>query len=229
MTGRIVSVIVASVLGLAASQARASIELVVNGGFETGDFTGWTSTGQMAGLGFVPNNGSFNPPGPGSPLPPIAGGFDAVSAQTSPAVNSLTQVVTVPAGVVSAVFSWSDRIRNFANGGFSDPNQELRVLLEDTSGGLIQEVFSTDPGDPRQVIGPIARTFDLTSVLQGWEGQDVQISFEQQDNLGFLNATIDDVSLVVDVASNGAIPEPTMLMIWAGLACGTIAPAARRR
>lgn len=71
------------------------------------------------------------------------------------------------------------------------------MLVQNTSGGLIQEVFSTNPGDPLQQIGPNHRSFDLTSLFQSLAGQTVQISFQQQDNQGYFNVSLDDVSLLV--------------------------------
>lgn len=62
------------VLGAAAAQA-AIIDLVSNGNFETGDFTGWTNTGTGNGLGWAINDGTFDPAGPGVALAPIGGNF----------------------------------------------------------------------------------------------------------------------------------------------------------
>jgi len=206
-------------------RATASIELITNGDFETGDFTGWANSATGAGLAFTINDGSFNPAGPGGALAPIAGQFDAVSSQTNPALNLVTQIFQVPLNITNAVFSWADRIRNHAPSNvFSDPNQEFRVLIEDMAGGLIQEIFSTDPGDPLQQVGPNNRLFDLTALLQSLAGQDIQIAFEQQDDLGNFNATIDDVSLQVDV-----IPEPTAALVWVVLASCLGGTSLRRR
>jgi hypothetical protein len=111
-------------------------------------------------------------------------------------LHLLSENVIVPEDISSATLSWSDRIRNHSS-SFSDPNQEWRVLVQNTSGGLIQEVFSTNPGDPLQQIGPNHRSFDLTSLFQSLAGQTVQISFQQQDNQGYFNVSLDDVSLLV--------------------------------
>ncbi len=207
-------------------RATASIELITNGGFETGDFTGWGNNSIGSGLKFRVNDGSFNPTGPGGVLAPISGQFDAVSSQTGPGLNLVTQIIQVPLNISNATFSWSDRIRNHAN-QFSDPNQEFRVLVENFTGGLIQEIFSTDPGDPLQQIGPNNRVFDLTALLQSLAGQDIQIAFEQQDDLLFFNATIDNVSLLVDTFD--AIPEPTAALVWVVLASCIGGTTLRRR
>ena len=102
----------------------------------------------------------------------------------------------MPNNIFSAKLSWNDRVRNWAS-TCSDPNQEWRVLILDSTGAQLQEVFSTDPGDPLLQVGPNSRSGDITGVLQSFEGQTVLVSFEEQDNLGYFNATLDDVSLLV--------------------------------
>lgn len=71
------------------------------------------------------------------------------------------------------------------------------MVIRDTAGNLLHEVFSTTPGDPPQQVGPNSRSGDLTSVFQTFAGQTVDVSFEQEDNLSFFNATLDDVKLLV--------------------------------
>jgi len=178
-------------------------DLIVNGGFETGDLTGWTVFNSGSGNWAI-NNGTFVPPSLAPVLPPISGNFDVISSQSGPGLHILSNPIVVPQNVASAVLSWQDRIRNFAP-VFSDPNQEWRVLVLDASGGLLQEVFSTNPGDPLQQVGPNSRSFDLTSLLQSLEGQTIHVGFEQQDNLSFFNATLDDVSLQVATATATAL------------------------
>ena len=193
-----ISVTVADHLG--ASNTFAGLvqtELIVNGGFETGDFTGWTVFNSGNG-GWAINNGSFVPPGPGEALPPMSGHFDAVSFQNGSGVHILSEAIVVPSHVDSATLGWSDRIRNYAE-AFSEPHQEWRVSILDGGGNKIREVFSTNPGDPLQQIGPNHRSYDVTSLLQSLTNQTIRLSFEQQDNLGFFNATLDNVSLKIGV------------------------------
>ena len=120
-----------------------------------------------------------------------------MSVTSGPNLSILSEPIVVPEVVNSAVLSWSDRIRNFASGGFVDPIQEWRVLVLDNGGSLIQEVYSTNPGDPNQQIGPNDRSFDLTTLFQSLGGQTVQLSFEQQSQLFFFNVNLDNVSLQV--------------------------------
>src|SRR5262245_38601045 len=182
---------------LFSAQAAEPVNMVVNGDFETGTLAGWTVVNTGNG-GWAINNGTFVPPGPGGALPPISGAFDAVTSQGGPGFHALQQPFTVPSGVFSASLTWNDRIRNFA-GVFSDPNQEWRVVIRDTRGALLHEVYSTTPGDPFLQVGPNSRSGDLTATLQALAGQTVVVSFEEQDNLFFFNATVDDVKLLVSV------------------------------
>ncbi len=48
--------------------------LIVNGGFETGNFSGWTLQNTGSGT-FVINNGTYDPASPDGPLPPYDGAY----------------------------------------------------------------------------------------------------------------------------------------------------------
>ncbi len=167
-------------------------EFLTNGGLESGGLGGWTSEGV-----WLINNGALDPVGPAIPMPPISGSFDVVSSPAAAPVNILSQAVAVPQNVTQAQIRWSDRMRNHA-GAFVDPSQEWRVRIETTGGSLIQEVFSTSPGDAPWQLGPNPRSVDLTALLQAFEGQSIVVSFEQEDSLYFFNATFDDASLRID-------------------------------
>jgi len=54
--------------------------ILVNGGFETGDFTGWTQLNGGFGA-WVINDGKIDPDGPEGPTPPLTGRFSALVTQ----------------------------------------------------------------------------------------------------------------------------------------------------
>jgi hypothetical protein len=191
----------AKMVGVTVPPPPSATELITNGDFESGNLTGWTQTNTGPASWNI-NNGTFDPAGNGTPLPPISGSFDAVAAQTNVSTAILSEPITVPTGITSATLSWSDRIRNFGN-AFQDPGQEWRVVIRDANGGQIQQVFSTNPGDLLQQVGPNNRSFNLTSLLQSHAGQQIRVSFELQSTIGFFNATLDNVSLSV-LSSGGA-------------------------
>lgn len=191
----------------------SSTEFITNGGFESGNFTGWIP--QDSGSGeFTINDGTFIPPGSGGTLPPITGSFDVVSNQEGPGLHLLTQPFIVPAGITNALISWNDRINNLAS-VFEDPNQEFRVELLDAGLNVIQQIYSTNPGDPLVQVGPNFRQFDLTAILQALVGQQVSLRFSEEDNLLFFNLTLDDISLLISTES---------IAQTAGLASGEVFP-----
>jgi len=216
---RVVSVVA---LATAAPLAQAvPVELVTNGGFETGTLAGWTAANSGSSFGFQINNGTLDPSGNGTALAPISGGFDALSSQTGPGQSNLFQQMLLPTSFTQITLSWSDRLRNFAV--FSDPNQEFRVQLVTGSGALISQVFSTNVGDLAQQLGPNNRSFDVTALLSSFAGQLIGLRFEQQDNLNFFNATVDNVSLVAQ-----QVPEPATLALF-GLGLAGLGFARRRK
>jgi thrombospondin type 3 repeat protein len=174
-------------------------DYIVNGDFESGSLVGWTVQNSGSGAWAV-NDGRVDPEGPGGRLPPISGRFDVVTLQSDEGLHMLSQTITVPTGVTSAVLRWSDRIRNHS-GEFYDAHQEWRVRIRKPEGGMILEVFSTARYDPPEQIGPNARSADLTEFAQAMEGRQVVVSFEEQDRDWYFNATLDDVSLII--ISNG--------------------------
>jgi phage tail protein X len=166
--------------------------IIVNGDFETMDFTGWNTITNGLG-GIVLNDGTFDPPGDGLPSMPCDGSTGSVvfsGGQFS--LNTLYQDVTIPAGAVSATLSWIDEIRNYAP-EYSDPNQEFRVeVWNPADNTVIEELFSTAPGDP--LINPcLKRAADLSA----YAGQTIRIAFTEQDNLFWLNVQIDNVTLLI--------------------------------
>src|SRR5262245_31121758 len=115
-------------LTLPSAQAAPPVDLLNNGDFEAGNFTGWSVVPGVAGANYHINDGTYDPAGPGGPVSPINGTFDAVGDQSGVSVTRLQQTVSVPNGVFSARLSWNDRVLNFAD-QFLDPGQEYRVLI----------------------------------------------------------------------------------------------------
>jgi len=186
-------------------------ELLENGGFETGDLTGWEVSTSGSG-GAEVNNGSFDPPGTASAIEAISGAYDALSYQDGPSQQVFRQTVLIPHGVFSAKLAWKDRIYNNAT-VFQDPNQEWRVVIRDIDEVIIFEAFSTSPGDALIQPGPNNRDSDVTAILQDYMGQELTISFEQQDNLFFFTTYLDDASLMVSVLP--VVKEDCKKGLWA--------------
>ncbi len=166
---------------------------IANGGFETGNMTGWTV--ELSGsASFVINNGAFDPPGPDGPLAPYAGAYSALFQQSGPGTSAIYQDIYIPTGNYPTLH-WRDQIHNHAT-TFQDPNQEYRVEIRNLSNQTLATVFSTNPGDP------LATDWTDRSVdLSAYAGQTIRIAFVVESDINYFNVQIDDVRVG---ASNGA-------------------------
>jgi hypothetical protein len=190
-----------------------------NGGFESGDFSGWSQQNAGSG-GIVIDDGSFVPPGPGGAFAPFEGAFAAATFQSGPARHTLLTDVSLSSDLLGARLRWADNLQNHA-GTFVDPIQEWRVEVWDPGNdSVLAELFSTDPGDP-----PIQDWTEREADLSPWIGQTIRLAFTQEDALFFFNARLDDVQVlgrrlsdiaidirpkngqnVVNPASHGTVP-----------------------
>ncbi len=165
-------------------------EIVVNGGFEAGNFNGWVKQNLEFG-DFIINDGKINPEGPDGPLPPLAGNFCAFSQQIGGGTHVLYQELAIPADARDATLSWAHRIRNHAS-RFEHPNQEFRLEIRDVSDGVLATPFMTQPGDPL-LNDWTQHSHDLT----GYRGRTIRVAFVQRDNLNYFNVHVDNVSVLL--------------------------------
>ena len=178
-------------------------ELIVNGSFEFGDFTGW-SIGGFGGGGFVLNDGAFDPDSPDAALPPITGSFGALSIQNGNGKHTLAQEFYLPDGATSTTLKWTHDIRNHA-GAFAANHRFAVELRRAEDGTLLTTLFATQPGDAA-FTGPTNRN----ASLQAWRGERVRLVFVEEDSLGHLNVHLDNVSLIAGSA------EPTTFDVYFG-------------
>ena len=115
-------VLAAAVAALGTLQAKA--ELITNGGFETGDFSGWTQYGNTGSTGVR-----------GYPNPPYEGNF---AAQLGPvgSLGFLAQTLTTIAG--------SSYDISFAWGSQGGPSNEFRVTWD---GNVLLDYVNFNPSD----------------------------------------------------------------------------------
>jgi hypothetical protein len=163
------------------------LELLGNGGFETGDWTGWFTP--VTNAAFVINDGSVYPPSGNGPTPPYEGNYFALADQVAPAVSTLCRNVALPpAGGGTIALSWADHIQN--NNPDFDTNQQFSVEIRDTNDVVLSTVFTTRPGDPL-FAGWTQRSADLTA----FAGRTVRLAFVVNAGESFLDVGLDDVSV----------------------------------
>jgi hypothetical protein len=214
----------AAMAALVAGGAHAG-ELLVNGGFETGDYTGWTTNvqgGSNGNLFIAPNNGGAAPIS-GSPYQfnAAGGNFFSITDQGGPGSYSLTQSFTLAStATVTVSFQMfaNDEAGVVIPGGrdfTSGPNQnaEADILV----GGA--NPFTNAPADIVSVLyGPGADNLNgnpnpwtsYSSTLTLGAGT-YQIRFAETDNQFFFQQGVDNVSVTTSV------PEPAA---WAMMLTG---------
>ncbi len=223
-------------IGLSSIGGAANAATVVNGGFETGDFTGWTVLQQSGSVGdwFITNGKSS--PLKGFPIPsPSQGSFFSVTDQFRPGSRVLFQDIVLEAGFTHELsFDWF--AQNHSGGGLIDAgtmafnqgaNQHFRVDL--VSAGF-NDWFgpSSDAGVLANILFPVAEpspvngfnttTFDLTE----WAGSTVRLAFRQVDNEFFFKAGVDAVSIQSEPTSEStSVPEPASVLglLAVGVGC----------
>lgn len=174
-----------------ASVVSSTSGQIINGDFETGDFSGWTLVDTGNGT-FVINDGTYNPRSPDGPLPPYSGNFSALSDQSGPGIHTIYQDVTLPPDAVTITLHWADMIRNHAD-KFHDPDQEFRVQIWNTSNQVLKTLFSTNPGNP-----PFGDWTERSVGISQFAGMTIRIAFTEEDNLGFFNVHLDDIRIELD-------------------------------
>lgn len=213
LVGRVrVFVAIAAVFAMALltiGAAGVSANTVVNGGFETGDFEGWTVVNEPE-----PPTGSWVVYGGGGPTPPPEGEFAALTEQEDPGTHVLYQDVPIEAGqpYLSMTVFYSSNAPivvptpdTLEAAGPGDENQQYRIEVMNPAAPLdsvepsdiFATVFRTLDGDPASI--------DQRKVgvdLSAFVGQTVRLRLAEADNRGFFNAGVDAVA-------TGPVPSPS--------------------
>lgn len=210
----------AAATALLASGAHAT-EQLVNGGFETGNFAGWTQTDQANGSGsfFVQSYGS-NTPISGSATPSQAGGgtYFAVSDQGGPGSHTISQTFNA---IVGGAFTLS------FNGYGNDQSGAGPVGAGTDFNGNPNQHFEVNFNGNQVYYGILTPewlnyTFNVGSFIVNGANT---VSFTEVDNQLFFNVGLDNIS--VD-STTGSVPEPsTWAMMLLGF--GAIGVSMRRR
>ncbi len=217
-------------------------ELITNGGFETGDFTGW-SVQEAGTIGAVSVESGVLTPNSLKPTEgPASGTYYALMDDPFASANALIQTFST-GPVHSAVLSFNMFVNDHnpsgqvfvdptgldaTTGGSYSPNQHARVDLLtasaspfDTGAGVLK-TFYLGGGTGRLFNNPYTE-FNVTDVLAA--GGTFQLRFAEVNNQGFFNVGVDNVSLQVT-----PVPEAsTWAMMLAGLALTGLMTYRRRR
>ena len=228
-------VITATSLGLTIMNSSVSaVELINNGGFETGDFTGWTTSGLLLeGFCDGPDWTVFSSDSQ-SLLPTclVAGdtvidgefaaytGFDGFG----PISYTLEQNLTLPSDIINATLSWSEAyiFDIFEDGSLP---RIFSVDLFDSTGTtqlitLNQQLFSGGSLIDSGNFGEDYISFieDVTAATQLVAGQDVIFritAFVPEEFTGPAGFALDSVSFDVETADVETAPEPSAIIALA--------------
>ena len=208
---------------LAGVHPATAVQLITNGGFESG-LTGWTVSDQPGSGGTWIATSSFAPSGI-STVGPLNGSMYALTVQTGPGAQVLFQDFTVdPDSKVTLSFGlFADNFADVTSinpAGLdynATPNQHVRVdILSsgssafDTGSGVLQNFYlGTDAGatpHPYTVY-----TFDISGLVG--QGGTFTLRIGEVDNQSYLLAGVDDVS----IAARPAFEPGAALLLGAAL------------
>jgi hypothetical protein len=227
-------------MAFTATQARAQQEVITNGGFETCDLTGWTSTVFPGSAGSILATSTTTGPFSGLPqIGPRSGSCYVLTDMTGGGAYALTQSFSLSAPASSAQLSfglsltdWS-RLGPIFGLGFDPYAAANQWASADLFFGTLSDGFSTATplqnffaGTVIESAGPnpyAYLTFNITSLLNA--AGTYTLRFAEVDNQLFHNMAVDDVSLLVST-----VPEPaTVGLLAIGLAAVGGAGAIRLR
>lgn len=222
------------------------VELVQNGGFETGDLTGWTADINASGVASyaVYNGPPSHIAGDPNILSAPEGSFAAYADQDSPSSLILYQDVPIPANAGTVNFSAIIFLHNRAGDYFNPvpdslehtdvPNQQFRVdimdpgaPIRDIGAGVLLPVFATTPGDALD-----SGYLNLTANLSAFAGQTVRLRFALADTEFFFHAGVDAVSVdaqstATGVPAAGPLALALLSLLFGGLGLRYSAPNQR--
>jgi hypothetical protein len=212
------ALVAALAAGTLALPGTASAATIANGGFESGDFTGWITAESGSGAWSV-YTGTSTPGGQAVGSPP-EGTHGATTSQGSAGSHVLYQDVALEAGSTHTL-TLSIYWRNTAAfvtpspetlSHTGSPNQQYRVDVMRPSAA----VTSVDPADILASVyqshagDPLTQTpSQITADLSALAGQTVRIRIAETDNQNYFSAALDDVRIdSAPIAAPAPVPTP---------------------
>ena len=208
-----------SVPGPDLNAKAAPLELISNGGFESGSLSSWTVVDQPGGSGsFFINDASGATPFSGMPtVGPASGAFYGVSDQRAPGAHALIQKFTLPTTSMNqAILSWKMFVNDWSGSGpivnpagldfTASPNQHGRVdLISATAAdadplttgvGVLANFYLSVDAAASNPNSYTNYSFNILPYIS--QGGTYAVRFAEVDTQGFLNLGVDDVSVNVD-------------------------------
>jgi hypothetical protein len=222
------------ILALVFAGNAHSAQILVNGGFETGDFTGWDVTdlgldGNCPSMNRDWNVSAIDSTGCDLVGGPISGEFSAYNMLDGigPLTYVLSQDFMINGSLVSADLSWIHK----ASWSLSGLDRVFSVdLLNANDGSLISNLFSESYNDSSNLVTS-APMIDALAALSGLEGQSLSLAFSifiPEVWTGPAGFVLDDV--VLDIVTEMNEPQPVSApATMAFLALGLGALALRKR
>ena len=199
----------------------AQASLIDNGGFETGDFTGWTVT--TNGSGGCDTDWNVGDTGTATNCTavddPFEGSYAAYNSLRGNGMNQQTfrleQEFLVPMNISSAVISWAD----IASWSVTGTARTFTVDLLSTS-NIFTKSFN---GTGTQ--GWTTRSFDLTTLLKDHEDELLTLAFTINIPP---NSTLEAGFGLDNVAVNAVVPVPAAVWLFGTALIGFIGYSRRR-
>lgn len=195
----------------AAAPAGAAVS---NGNFETGTLAGWLTHEESDNGAWVTYTGSTAPLSGNQIHSPPQGTYAATTDSLGgPGTHILYRDIALPADTLNTLAftvyydnqngTWITPSPNTLNHDGA-PNQQFRIdiikpgapIKTLSSGDILNQVFRTTPSDPA-TMEPTRFIVDVSALA----GQTVRLRFAAVDNQFFLHASVDDVALLEQVAS----------------------------
>ena len=207
------SLFAAAVCGLCLTGTASASQVLVNGGFETGSFSGWTTVSSNgSGGGWFVDSASVSPLNGFPTVGAFSGSDYAVTDGFGPGTNVLYQSFTDPLGATSAILSFDAFVDDdFGGSGFGGEVDLLAGNANPLTGTPIAVFYQADTSGTSNPYAGYSG--DISSLMT--PGDTYILRAYESDSSGPINFGVDNFSLSVSTSTPAATPEPNLLLLAA--------------